>query len=115
MTAWVAKLVQGFGHAFHGIGWALKTQCHLRIHLLATVSVIMLGVIRQIVTWEWCVIFLCIGLVWMAELFNTALEVLCDRVTREKDESIKRVKDVAAGAVLVTAMISIAVAILIFL
>ena len=50
----------------------------------------------------------------MAELFNTALEILCDRVTSAHDEQIRRVKDAAAGAVLVAAIMSVIVAVIVF-
>jgi diacylglycerol kinase len=53
-------------------------------------------------------------MVWMAEALNTALEFLADEVSLEKRERIGKAKDVAAGGVLITAMISVAVAVLIF-
>jgi diacylglycerol kinase (ATP) len=64
---------------------------------------------------KWCAVLGCIALVWVAELLNTALEVLCDRVSREQDESIRRIKDVAAGAVLIAAIISVIVSAMVFL
>lgn len=114
MIVWTVKLIQSFRHAVSGIGWAFKTQRHLKIHAVATVAVIGVGILAQLAAWKWCSLSLCIGLVWMAELFNTALEVLCDRVTREQDDFIKRVKDVSAGAVLITALTSVAIAVIIF-
>lgn len=110
-----ARLIQSFRHALNGIGWALKSQRHLRIHALAMLMVITLGLIASLAAWEWCGIILCIGMVWMAELFNTALEILCDRITRQQDDLIKRAKDVSAGAVLVTALAATVIAIIIFL
>ncbi len=75
----------------------------------------MLGFVQNISQGEWCAILGCISLVWAAELMNSALEVLCDRITTEPDEHIRRAKDAAAGAVLVCAIISVVVAALVFL
>jgi diacylglycerol kinase (ATP) len=93
----------------------LRTQRNLRIHAAATVAVVMLGFVQNISQGEWCAILGCISLVWAAELMNSALEVLCDRITTEPDEHIRRAKDAAAGAVLVCAIISVVVAALVFL
>jgi len=115
MAAWLSGLLRSFRHAFTGIAWALRTQRNLQIHALAVVVVVMLGLVANIAAWEWCAVLLCIALVWMAELFNTALELLCDRVTQQQDEHIRRVKDAAAGAVLVMAIIAVIVAGIVFL
>lgn len=115
MIAWSQKLLRCFQYALSGIKYALRTQPNLQIHLVATLAVITLGFIVHLPLWKWAALTLCITLVWMAELFNTALEKLCDRVTLEKDESIRRVKDISAGAVLVTAIAALVMAVLIFL
>ncbi len=111
----ISSLLRSFRCAFSGIGWALRTQRNLRIHALATVAVVALGLWTGIASWEWCAILGCISLVWAAELLNSALEVLCDRITTEPDEHIRRAKDAAAGAVLVCAILSVVVAALVFL
>ncbi len=111
----VSALLRSFRCAFAGIGWALRTQRNLRIHALATFCVISLGFAVNLSAGKWCVILGCIGLVWMAELMNSALEILCDRITTEPDEQIRRAKDAAAGAVLICAIISVIVAALVFL
>jgi diacylglycerol kinase (ATP) len=111
----VSALLRSFRSAFAGIGWALHTQRNLRIHALATLCVISLGFTVNLSAWKWCTIFGCISLVWMAELMNSALEILCDRITTEPDEHIRRAKDAAAGAVLICAIISVIVAAIVFL
>ena len=65
--------------------------------------------------WEWLGLLLAIGLVWTAEAFNTALEVLADRVCKEDDLLIKRAKDVAGAAVLLSSCTAVAVAVVVFL
>ena len=108
-------LIRSFRCAFSGIGWALRTQRNLRVHTAATLTVVSLGLVVNLSAMKWCAVLGCIALVWVAELLNTALEVLCDRVSREQDESIRRIKDVAAGAVLIAAIISVIVAAMVFL
>ncbi len=115
MIPWLQKVLLSFTYAWAGISWAMRTQRNLQIHAAATAGVLVLGCLRQVSAIEWCVLFLCIGLVWMAELFNTALEVLCDRVRQEHDERIRRVKDTAAGAVLVAAVTAAIVGIIVLL
>ncbi len=110
----LAPLFRSFRCAFSGIIWALRTQRNLRIHAAATLSVVILGWQVDLAPWKWCAVLGCIALVWMAELFNTALEILCDRVTSAHDEQIRRVKDAAAGAVLVAAIMSVIVAVIVF-
>lgn len=108
-------LLQSFRCALAGIGWALKTQRNMRLHALAAAGVIILGLMENLAAWEWCAVWLCIALVWAAELVNTALEALCDRLLPGQDEAVRRVKDAAAGAVLVCALASLLVATIIFL
>ena len=107
--------IQGFAHAFRGILFGLRTQRNLRVHALATLGVIVLGFVLQIERWEWCVILISCGLVWAAELLNTAIERLADRVSMEREEAIRVVKDAAAGAVLAASLAAAAVGAIIFL
>lgn len=115
MRASGAKFLRSFQCAFQGITWALRSQRNLRIHLGATLAVILWGLYENLPGWKWCCLFLCIALVWLAELFNTALEVLCDRITQQPDESIRLAKDVSAAAVLVTAFFTVIVGAVVFL
>ena len=90
------------------------TQRNLQFHALASVAVIAGGWWFRIERWEWCAVMAVTGLVWGAELLNTALEVLADRVSRVREEPIRRVKDVAAAAVLMAALAALAVGWLVF-
>lgn len=93
-----------FACAWRGIVSLLHTQMNARIHLLATVAVIVAGFVLRIPRGEWVPLAFAIGIVWIAEAANTALELLADRISREHDEMIGRAKDVAAGAVLLAAI-----------
>ncbi|HHB80834.1 MAG TPA: diacylglycerol kinase family protein, partial [Aliiroseovarius sp.] len=69
-----------------------------------------LGVQRQ----DWLWLSAAIGMVWVAESLNTAFEYLCDALRPERDEMIKRAKDVAAGATLIAALTAMAIGALVF-
>jgi len=115
MIHYLSARVRSFGHAIRGIGTLIATQPHSRLHLLATIVVTGAGVYLHLRRWEWVAILLCIGMVWMAEALNTAIEFLADEVTLERRERIRHAKDIAAGGVLVVALISVAVAGMVFL
>ena len=104
-----------FKNALAGITSALKTQLNLRIHFALAASALALGYYLGITNIEYALIVLTIGMVIVSEMANTALEYLGDAVTREHNEYIKVAKDVAAGSVLITAVLSLAVAAIIFL
>lgn len=106
--------LRGFTHAFRGMGIALKSQRNLRIHAAATVLGGGFGLALKIEPWEWCVVILCCGLVWVAELVNTSIEWLADRVTMEREESIRNIKDAAAGAVLAASVTAAAAGAVVF-
>ena len=79
-----------------------------------TVCVIVAGGLLGLSTFEWIAVILCIGAVLAAEGVNSAIEALCDKVSPEYDEAIKHTKDLAAGAVLILAVMSVIVGLLIF-
>jgi diacylglycerol kinase (ATP) len=115
MNEYLAARVRSFGYAIKGIMTLLGTQPHARLHLLATVIVIGAGWALRLRRWEWVAILLCIAMVWVAESLNTAIEFLADEVSLERRERIGKAKDVAAGGVLIAALVSVGVAVLVFL
>lgn len=115
MRIWLTKVLQGFVHAWNGLIWALRTQRNVQIHLAASLVVVAVGLGLELAVWKWCFLGVAIAMVWVAELINTALETLCDRVTKENDDSIRRVKDMAAAAVLMAAFLALFIAILVLL
>ncbi|MEI6081122.1 MAG: diacylglycerol kinase family protein [Verrucomicrobiota bacterium] len=114
ITRYFQARIRSFGYAFNGLKVLLLTQPHAQLHAFATLVVLIAGKILHLRRWEWVAILLCIGMVWMAEALNTAIEFLADEVSLEKRERIGKAKDVAAGGVLITALISVAVAVLVF-
>jgi diacylglycerol kinase (ATP) len=109
-----ADRLQSFRHAFSGIGLLLGTQANARIHALATVLVVALGLALGLSAGDWCWLVVAIVMVWMAEALNTAFEYLCDVVAPEYNPRVKRAKDLAAAAVLVAATGSVIIGILVF-
>jgi diacylglycerol kinase len=114
ITSYLSKRLKSFGYAFQGIRTLVTTQPHAQLHLLATIIVVTAGIRVDLRRWEWVAIILCIGIVWMAEALNTALEFLADEVSLEQRERIGKAKDVAAAGVLIVAIISVIVAALVF-
>jgi diacylglycerol kinase (ATP) len=109
------KLIRSFGYAFKGLGHAVKTQLNFRVHLVASILAIFMGYALHITVNEWQWIILCIALVLMAELFNTALEFLVDLVSPEYNETAGHVKDIGAGAVVIAALFAVVTGAIIFL
>jgi diacylglycerol kinase (ATP) len=109
------KRLQSFGYAFRGVAILLRSQPNARIHLLAALIVVVLAYSLECSHTEWAILLLTIGTVFTAEAFNTALEFLTDLVSPEYHDLAGKTKDVAAAAVLFTAIIAIGVAIFIFL
>ena len=104
------KQLKSFKAAFAGIGNAIKSEGHLRFHLVAAFYVIIFSFFYDLSKAQWAVLLLLIGAIIAAELFNTAVENMCDLVTKEYNERIKTAKDVSAAAVLVLSFAAAAVA-----
>lgn len=107
--------IQSFKYALRGIGVMFKTQHNSWIHLVAIMFVISLGVYVKLELEEWIFITLAVGLVLVAELANTAIEFLGDKMSSEPDTHIKNAKDAAAGSVLVAAIIAVIIGCMVFM
>lgn len=95
--------MKSFKYALHGFLTALRSEKNLRFHVAAAVLVTAAGIFLNLAIWEWAAVVCCMGLVVAMELLNTAIEVLCNAVTKEYHPLIKNAKDIAAAAVLVSA------------
>lgn len=107
--------LQSIRYALDGLKILWCEQHNARVHLLATVLVIMCGLLLAISATEWILVLLLIGLVWVAEALNSAVEYLCDRVTTEQDPLIGKAKDAAAAGVLIASIIAVAGGLLLFI
>jgi len=106
---------KSFGYAFNGLKVLFAEEHNSRIHLVAAILAIAIGWKLKLSLPEWVAISLVIGAVFATELFNSAIENLADHLAPQKHERIKKVKDMAAAAVLVCAITAVVVACLIFL
>lgn len=103
-----------FACAFRGIAGLLKSEVHARVHLAATVAVLILGWWREISRGEWLAVVLAIGLVWVAEALNTAIEYVADLAHPDEHPEVKKLKDLAAAAVLFASLAALAVGLVVF-
>ena len=107
-------LISRIGFANQGIRFFFSNERNGQIQLAISILVIAFGIHYDISRTEWCVIILSIAIVMSLEMVNTAIEVFCNHVRPEKHEEIKKVKDVAAGAVWWAAVAALVVGGLIF-
>ena len=103
-----------FYHAFCGIIASVRSEAHLRFHIMIAVLISIFAYFYRLDAFGWALLLLTIGAVISAELFNTAIEKAVDTATSEIMPSAKLAKDAAAGAVLVLAVCSIFVGIALF-
>ena len=98
------QMFKSIGIAFDGIIDLIKSENNAKVHLVSTIVVIIVGLKLQFLAIEWLWISLAIAGVWVAELINTSIEKLTDLISPEINPIAKKVKDYAAGAVLVMAI-----------
>ena len=106
--------IRSFRHAIRGIFRMLRCQHNARIHAAATLLVLVTGFVCRLAAGDWCWIILAISIVWTAEALNTAFEFLADVASPSFHPIVRDAKDVAAGAVLITAIAASIIAALIF-
>lgn len=111
----ISRRIKSFGYASKGIFFVFRTQHNIWIHSLAIIVVVSAGFIFKLNVPEWGLVVLAIGLVLVSEMINTAIEWLVDLVSPEYKEKAGLIKDVAAGAVLIAAIISVIIGIIVFL
>ncbi|WP_028610378.1 diacylglycerol kinase family protein [Paenibacillus harenae] len=107
------KFIRSLGFAWSGISFAARTQSHMRYHIVAAIIACFLGVLVSLKPLEWAVILLSIAVVISAEMMNTAVEQAVNLASPDIHPIAKVAKDVAAGAVLIAAAISVLIGLLI--
>lgn len=107
--------LKSYQYAWRGIVLAFSTENNMRFHLAAAILVIVLNIVLQVNKMEWLITLILIGLAWTAEIFNTAIETLANRVTEQQDPLIAKTKDLASGAVLVICLVALICALMIYL
>ena len=106
--------IRSFRFALRGVWTMLRTQHNAWIHAVATAGAIGAGIAFRISPAEWLAITVVVVAVWTAEALNTAFETLCDVASPDFHPAVERAKDIAAGAVLISALGAIVVGLLVF-
>lgn len=108
------KMLRSFRYAFKGLVTLVAEENNARFHAFSAVLVLALGFYFKVSRLEWIALVFAISSVFAAEAFNTVVEGLCNKWGREQDVSIGKIKDMAAAAVLLTAVGAATVGILVF-
>ncbi|MFB6455676.1 diacylglycerol kinase family protein [Chitinophaga sp. Hz27] len=103
MSNYFQRRVASFGYAFTGIFSFVKSEPHARIHAVATVVVIAAGCWFHVSKQDWLWLIWAMSIVWITEMMNTVIEKMMDHLSPAIHPTVKFIKDVAAGAVLVAA------------
>ena len=111
----IKNRIKSFDYAFQGIVYFIKTQHNAWIHLLGAIIVIVFGFVYKLNKSEWCLITFAIGIVFSLEIINTAIEYVSDLVSPDKNLKVKRIKDLAAGGVLISAITAAVIGLIIFI
>lgn len=111
----IRKLIKSFGHAIDGVVFLLSNEQNARIHTIMTILVGIFAYIFQVTRMEAAILFMAVILVFAIEIINTAIEKVFDLLHPGDHEVIRAVKDAMAGAVLISSIIAIVVASLVFL
>lgn len=109
------RLIRSFEYALKGVVHAFCSQQNARIHLAAAVIAIAMGFVFHISTIEWIAIIIVIAMVFAAELINTSIEMLTDKVSPDYDPNAGKIKDMAAAAVLIMAIAALITGLIIFI
>ncbi len=105
--------LDAFRYAFAGWWYVLRTQRNAWLHAIATIASLALGLWLQLSLIEWAVLILAIGMVWLSEFINSALEAIVDLASPEIHPLARVGKDVGAAAVLIAAATAVAIGLLV--
>lgn len=109
------KILHSFVYAFEGIKILLKEEHNYVFHTFASIIAIILGFIYKLSSIEWCIVILTIGFVIVTETLNTSIENIMDFVCPDKNRIVKKIKDLSAAAVFVSAVSAFVVGLIIYL
>lgn len=107
--------LKSFQFAFAGIFKFFATEHNARLHLIAGIAVLILSIVVRVSSSEALALTIAIALVWMAEMFNTCIEKIMDMITQDYQSSVKVIKDISAGAVLVAAIAAFVIGVVVFI
>jgi diacylglycerol kinase (ATP) len=111
----INRQLKSFRHAIAGIKELIVSEHNARIHLTATIALIVMCIMLKVSRHEGLMITVAAGFVWIAEIFNTCIEKTMDFISTEKRDEIKSIKDLAAGAVLIASVTAFIIGLIIFI
>ena len=109
------KTVTSFVYAFNGLKILLREEPNSRIHLVASICTIIAGILLKVSLNEWIALVLAMGFVITLEIVNSAIENIADFISPGRDDMIKKVKDLSAAGVLVSAITALIIGLIVFL
>lgn len=107
--------IKSFLHAFNGLKILFREEHNARIHLAAVICVVAAGIIFRVTLTEWIALVIVIGFVFSLEILNSIIERIANFMSPEFDIRIKKIKDLAAAAVLVGAITAFTTGLMIFI
>ncbi|WP_244554669.1 diacylglycerol kinase family protein [Pontibacter indicus] len=113
--SYIKSRLNSFRFAFNGLSAVFRFEPNMRLHVLSSIVVLGMAYGFDVTRMEWCLLILCIGMVWVAEIFNTSIETLTNLVSPEHNPLAGKTKDLAAGAVLMAAITAAVVGLFIFI
>lgn len=111
----IVKQIKSFKYAFNGFSILFKEEHNSRLHLFFMLLAICFGFYFHLSLNEWGLLIFAIALVFVSEIFNSAIENICDFISPDRHEKIKKIKDLSAAAVLFSTFCSIAIGLILFL
>src|ERR1043165_9855769 len=107
--------ISSFGYAFNGLKLLIQEEPNAKIHFIVAIAVVVAGFYFKISFLEWIALVFAIGLVITLEIINTSIENMADFISPEKNEMIKKIKDLSAAGVLVSVTTAIIIGLIVFL
>lgn len=111
----ILKRIKSFGYAFNGLRILIREEHNARIHVFATITVVLAGFYFDISMIEWIAISLSIGFVISLEIINSAIENIADFISPEKNDAIKKIKGLSAAGVLISALTALIIGLIVFI
>ncbi len=111
----MVRLLSSFKWAGQGLKYCLSGEKNFQVHCVVAVIAVITGFVLKISALEWVIISICIAVVLAFEMINTAIEHLCNIAQPSIDPTVKIIKDVCAGAVLIIALMSVVCGAIIFI
>ena len=111
----ISRRIKSFKYAFNGFRILIKEEHNSRVHLIVGVCVIISGIYFTISALEWITLILVISFVLAMEIVNSSIENICDFISPDKHQLIKKIKDLAAAAVLISVISAVIIGLIIFI